>query len=89
MTMKEGLTLLLTTEKRKRKNIILSDSLGVGVARAGAPDCHVKADYVKHLLDHDFGKPPHILVIPGQLHFMEAEAMLILAEAPKKVLEMA
>jgi diphthine synthase len=89
MTVKDGLTTLLATEKEKRKNIVTVDTLVIGVARAGAPDCHVKADYIKEMLNHDFGKPPHTLVFPGALHFMEAEALVALADAPKKVLEMA
>lgn len=89
MTVKEGLTTLLAMEKEKRQSIVTVDTLVVGVARAGAPDCHVKADYVKDLLNCDFGNPPHTLVFPGELHFMEAEALVALADAPKKVLEMA
>jgi diphthamide biosynthesis methyltransferase len=26
----------------------------------------------------DFGKPPHCLIIPGKLHFMEEEALTYL-----------
>jgi diphthine synthase len=89
MTVKDGLTTLLVIEKEKRKNIVTIDTLVIGVARAGAPDCHVKADYVKDMLNYDFGNPPHTLVFPGELHFMEAEALVALAGAPKKVLEMA
>jgi diphthine synthase len=39
------------------------------------------------MLNHDFGNPPHTLVFPGELHFVEAEALVALADAPKKVLE--
>ena len=88
MTIKDGLIALLAMEKKSRKSIVTLDTLASGVARAGAPDCHVKADYVKHVLNHEFGKPPHILVIPGELHFMEAEALITLAGAPRKVLEL-
>jgi diphthine synthase len=89
MTVKDGLTTLLVMEEERRKNIITIDTLVVGVARAGAPDYQVKADYVKDMLDYDFGNPPHTLVFPGELHFMEAEALVALADAPKRVLEMA
>jgi diphthine synthase len=87
MTVKDGLTTLLAIEKEKRKNVVTGDTLVIGVARAGAPDCCVKADYLKHMLNYDFGNPPHALVFPGKLHFMEAEAMVALIDAPEKVLE--
>jgi diphthine synthase len=88
MTVKDGLTVLLAIEKKKRKNIVTPDTLAIGVARAGAPDYHVRADYVKNMIHHDFGQPPHTLIFPGELHFMEAEALVTLAGAPKKILEM-
>jgi diphthine synthase len=88
MIVKNGLTNLLAVEREKRKNVITADTLVVGVARVGAPDCRVKADYVKDMLNYDFGDPPHTLVFPGELHFMEAEAMVALAGAPSEVLEM-
>jgi diphthine synthase len=48
----------------------------------------VKADFIKELLNYDFGKPPYSLIFPARLHFMEAEALITLAGAPKKVMEM-
>ena len=89
MTVKDGLNALLTVEETKRRNVVTSNTLAVGVARAGAPDSCVRAGYVKDLLNHNFGLPPHILVFPGKLHFMEAEALVALANAPGEVLEMA
>jgi diphthine synthase len=89
MTVKDGLANLLATENENREAIVTSNTLVVGVARAGASDCLVKADYVKDMLNYDFGNPPHTLIFPGRLHFVEAEALVVLADAPKKVLEMA
>ncbi len=47
----------------------------VGIARIGGKDELVKAARMKSLLGHDFGPPPHSLVLPGKLHFMEVEAL--------------
>ncbi|MBX5326730.1 diphthine synthase [Candidatus Bathyarchaeota archaeon A05DMB-4] len=88
MTVKEGLRILLEVEEREKKEVVTSKTLAVGVARAGAPNFCIKADYVKDLLQHNFGDPPHALVFPGKLHFMEAEALVSLAGAPRKILEM-
>jgi len=38
---------------------------------------------VKKLLDYDFGEPPYSIIFPGKLHFMEAEALIVLAGGPE------
>jgi diphthine synthase len=81
----EGLDSLLKIEVKRRKGIVTSDSFAVGIARAGSNNPTVKADFVKDLLVYDFGKPPYSIVFPGKLHFMEAEALIVLAGAPEKL----
>jgi len=88
MAIKDCLNILLAIEKRKTKNIITLNALAVGVARAGAPNILVKAGCVRELLNHDFGPPPHTIVFPGKLHFMEAEALVTLTGASREILEM-
>jgi diphthine synthase len=85
MTIKEALTMLLEVGERKRDSTITRDSIIVGVARAGSKDPVVKAGSLGELLDYDLGSPPHALVFPGKLHFMEAEALIALADAPESV----
>jgi len=41
------------------------------------------------VINYDFGVPPHTLIFPGKLHFMEAEALITLAGAPEEVRGMA
>jgi len=89
MTVNEAIEMLLKLEEKKRKQVVTKDTLAVGVARAGSPEPVVKADYVEQLVKHDFGGTPHTVVFPGRLHFMEAEALIALAGAPKEVLERA
>lgn len=88
MTIREGLQLLLAVEKRRKQGVITPNTLVVGVARAGSREPVVKAGYVKEVEAHEFGPPPHTLVFPGRLHFMEAEALITLADAPQQVREM-
>jgi len=88
MTVKEGLDVLVEVEKKRRKSVITQETLVVGVARAGSEDPTVKAAYVEELIDYEFGAPPHTLVFPGKLHFMEAEALVVLAGAPKEIRQM-
>jgi diphthine synthase len=63
------------------------DRLGVVVARAGSPDPLVEADTLTALADRSYGEPLHLLVIPGELHPMEAEALVALADAPESIFE--
>jgi diphthamide biosynthesis methyltransferase len=61
--------------------------LAIVVARAGSDDAMIKADKVSKLSKLDFGPPPHALIVPGKLHFMEAEALRVFAGAPGDVVK--
>ena len=63
------------------------DVFAVVVARAGSPDPLVEADRLSALAERDFGDPLHLLVIPGELHHIEAEALESLAGAPSELLD--
>lgn len=89
LTINKALKTLLELEKQKKEQVITPKTLVVGVARAGSYQPVVKADSVENLINHDFDAPPHTLIVPGKLHFMEAEALIVLAGAPKEVMESA
>ncbi|WP_423751435.1 diphthine synthase [Salinirarus marinus] len=63
------------------------DALAVAVARAGSPDPVVAADRLSALADRAFGDPLHLLVIPGDLHHVEADALRELGGAPEALLD--
>lgn len=88
MNVNEGLQALLNVEQQKHKRVVTSDTIAVGIAQAGSNNPVVKADKVKALQKSDFGAPPHTIVFPGKLHFMEAEALIVLANAPESVKEL-
>jgi len=60
----------------------LDDRLGVAVARAGSPDPVVAADRLGALAGRSFGDPPHLLVVPGELHHVERDALRAFGGAP-------
>ncbi|MCS7112814.1 MAG: diphthine synthase [Nitrososphaerota archaeon] len=82
----EAVEILEIMEARMGRSVFGSDRLVVGVARVGSTDFIVKADRLSKIKYYDFGGPPHSLVVPGRLHFMEVEALLCLAEAPRDLL---
>jgi len=85
LSVKEGLELLLAVEEKRKKGAVTPETLAMGAARVGSESPSLKADYVKNLLTHDFGGPPHTLILPGELHFMEVEALIAFAGAPEKL----
>ncbi|MDY0267218.1 MAG: diphthine synthase [Methanimicrococcus sp.] len=85
MTVQEGLSLLLETEKQRQEGVMMNQ-IAIGIARAGSDDVSVIADFAENINSFELGKPLQILIIPGKLHFIEAEALVKLAGAPKCLL---
>ncbi|OLZ40139.1 diphthine synthase [Natrinema saccharevitans] len=65
------------------------DLVGVVVARAGSPDPIVEAGTMTELADREFGAPLHLLVVPGECHLLEADALEELAGADRDALDIA
>jgi diphthine synthase len=89
LTINEALALLLEIEQKRKEGIVTPNTVAIGVARAGSTTPILKADFIKELSKHDFGGPPHSLIFPGDLHFMEAEALVALAGAPETIRRLA
>ena len=87
MTANEGLEYLLKVEEERNEGIFNEDSLAVAIARAGSDKPVVRADKIKTLINEDFGGPLHCLIIPGKMHFMEAEYLVRICGAPEEFLE--
>ncbi len=85
MTIKDALETLLELERWKREHVITKNTLVVGIARAGSKRTVVKTGFFDDIIAYDFGSPPHILIFPGKLHFMEAEALIKLTNAPEGI----
>ena len=81
MTIPEGIRYLLEVENRRKEKVFEDTTLAIGVARAGADDVAVKAAAAASLEKLDFGPAPHSLIVPGELHFMEMEALKVFARA--------
>jgi diphthine synthase len=79
----DALSGLLRVEGERKKMAVTEETLVVGVARAGSSDPTVRAGFIRDMLSYDFGGSPYSLIFPGELHFMEAEALTVLAGAPE------
>ena len=85
LTINKALTLLSLIEQKRKEETITPNTIAIGIARAGSNTPTVKADHIKTLQKHDFGEPPQTLIFPGKLHFMETQALITLAAAPKTI----
>ncbi len=77
MKINEAIRILLDIEKARKENLFTENTLCIGCARIGRDDFSVKAGIAKDLLSFNFGPSPHCLVVPGELHFVEEEAIAV------------
>lgn len=66
---------LLDAERDLRYGILTDESLVIILSRLGTPKVEINASSFRKLLDSDVGDQPHVMVIPGKLHFTEREAL--------------
>ena len=74
MTVNEAIEILLKIESKRGENVFTNETFCVGCARLGG-DFVIKAGKASELLQFDFGKPLHCLIVPGKMHFMEEDIL--------------
>lgn len=79
MTAGEAIRILLDIERGRREGLLTEGSLVVAVARAGCADVKVRGGRAARVAELELGPPPHSLVVPGPLHFIEKEALMLIA----------
>jgi len=79
MSASEGTRTLLSIAKRRPELGLSADAVACAVARAGSDAPVARAGTLRELAGLDMGPPLHCLVVPGELHEMEREALRVLA----------
>ena len=87
MSVNQALKILMELENRKGYGIVNDNTLIVGLARVGCESEKIKGECLKEVLAEDFGPPPHSLIIPGELHPMEVEALIHIAKVSRETIE--
>jgi len=64
-----------------------ADTLTITLARIGWGDGAIRAGRASELAGLNYGGPPHALIVPGTLHFLEEEALRTLAGCPDDALK--
>jgi diphthine synthase len=80
-----ALKLLWANSENIPERPITDSTLVVGLARLEAPDMQVVAGRLMDVMRTEFGEPPYLLIFPGKLHFVEAEALQLICDAPKEL----
>ncbi len=75
MTANDALKILLEVESRRKEKVVSENSKVLVIARAGTPTQKYVYGEIGKLIKKDFGSPPHSLIIPGKLHFVEEDAL--------------
>ncbi len=78
MTIKQAVIRLQELEAKKKQKLITNSSLLIGCSALGSPRQILFAGTPAELIEQEFGAPPHCLIIPGELHFLETEAISLL-----------
>lgn len=73
MSIGEAIEIILDVEREEKKNVFSDDKLCIGLSQLGSFEPKIKAGKAKELFNFDFGKLPHTLIIPAELHFIEEE----------------
>lgn len=75
MSVNQGIEVLLDIEKKRKEKIFTSKTNCLGCARIGSQDFKIMFGTTKELLNAQFGKPLHCLIVPGKLHFIEEDML--------------
>lgn len=66
---------LMNAERGQGRNVLSGSTFGIVASRIGLDDQGIVSGNVSDLLEAGFGGPPHSIIIPGRLHFTEANAL--------------
>jgi len=72
MTVGEAIGIMLDIEGMEKKGVFTRDTNCLGVARLGG-NTLIGYGTAEELRKKSFGSPPHVLIVPGKLHFSEEE----------------
>ncbi len=75
MTAGEALSIILEMDERDGPGAIDPELKVAALARIGRKDWKVVYGSINEVKSFDLGPPPHCLIVPGNLHFLEEEVL--------------
>ncbi|KAH6562382.1 hypothetical protein BASA62_009226 [Batrachochytrium salamandrivorans] len=79
MTVNQAIEQMLEVEEKRGLKVYNENTIAVGLARIGSDDQVIVSGTMQELLTVDFGEPLHSFVIPGNMHFLEADILRMFA----------
>lgn len=76
----DALLRLIEVEKGQKRNTINKDTFVIIASRIGFKDQKIIAGKIASVVNMDFGKPPHSIIIPGRFHFTESDALKLVGK---------
>ena len=80
---REAMRYLLETARERGSDALTQETVVCIVSQVGSSDPKAISGRLHDLLRRDVGRPLHCIVVPGELHFMERDALIKLAGAPE------
>jgi diphthine synthase len=77
---KDVFSSLLFAETEQKRNVIDESTFAIVASRVGSKNQSIIAGKISSLVNTDFGKPPHTIILPGRLHFTEHDALKVFAK---------
>jgi len=76
----DALLSLVNTEKEQKRKVIGPSTFAIVASRIGLKNQSLVSGKISKLNKMNFGEPPHSIIIPGNLHFTEIDALKILTK---------
>ena len=75
MSVNQAIEYLLRVEEKRKEKAFTKQTKCIGIARLGSEKPKIISGTAEQLLKKDFGEPLHSLIVPGELHFVEEDAI--------------
>jgi len=83
----DALKMLMKIEDEFGYGIFHRDGMVICLARIGSSEEFRWAGKISDAVKIDYPPPPHLIIVPGELHFTEAEALKEILKADEKLVE--
>ena len=77
---KDAFSLLLDAEKTQKRKVISEETFAIVASRIGKNNQKIISGQISDLIKKEFGESPHSIIIPGNLHFTESDALKTITE---------
>ncbi len=78
---------LAAAELNFKRAVVDESTFIIVLSRIGAADFRIQAGPIGKLSGTDFGRPPHCIIVPGEMHFTEVESVSVVCGIPENAVK--